>query len=98
MATYLRYTRALDFFATPDYNYLRQLFWDIFERKQFVDDGVYDWSKVCACGLSPATRSVCMCFSHAYMQTQAAGAAKAEARDDAAAALATPLARPAQGK
>lgn len=45
VATYLRYTRALDFFATPDYNYLRQLFWDIFERKQFVDDGVYDWSK-----------------------------------------------------
>jgi hypothetical protein len=47
VATYLRYCRALDFFATPDYNYLRQLFWDVFERKQFKDDGIYDWTKVC---------------------------------------------------
>lgn len=46
VATYLRYCRSLDFFQTPDYNYLRQLFWDVFEREQFKDDGVYDWTKV----------------------------------------------------
>eukprot|EP00040_Diaphanoeca_grandis_P022103 m.118247 g.118247 ORF g.118247 m.118247 type:complete len:375 (+) comp28646_c0_seq1:451-1575(+) len=46
VATYLRYSRSLDFFQTPDYNYLRQLFWDVFEREKFKDDGVYDWTKV----------------------------------------------------
>lgn len=46
IGTYLRYCRALDFFQVPDYNYLRQLFWDVFEREQFKDDGVYDWTKV----------------------------------------------------
>lgn len=46
IGTYLRYCRSLDFFQTPDYNYLRQLFWDVFNREQFDDDGVYDWTKV----------------------------------------------------
>lgn len=46
IGTYLRYCRSLDFFQTPDYNYLRQLFWDIFERSRFKDDGVYDWTKI----------------------------------------------------
>jgi hypothetical protein len=46
IGTYLRYCRSLDFFQTPDYNYLRQLFWDVFNREQFEDDGVYDWTKV----------------------------------------------------
>eukprot|EP00041_Stephanoeca_diplocostata_P014882 m.281509 g.281509 ORF g.281509 m.281509 type:complete len:381 (+) comp19840_c0_seq1:355-1497(+) len=46
IGTYLRYCRSLDFFQTPDYNYLRQLFWDVFERSRFKDDGVYDWTKV----------------------------------------------------
>lgn len=46
VGTYLHYCRSLDFFQTPDYNYLRQLFWDVFEREQFKDDGVYDWTKV----------------------------------------------------
>jgi len=49
----LRYCRSLDFFQTPDYNYLRQLFWDVFNREQFDDDGVYDWTKVCSNLLCP---------------------------------------------
>lgn len=53
VATYLRYCRSLDFFQTPDYNYLRQLFWDVFEREQFKDDGVYDWTKVPAKAANP---------------------------------------------
>lgn len=43
-ATYLRYVRRLDFFETPDYNYLRKLFQDLFDRKGFSDDGVFDWT------------------------------------------------------
>ena len=44
MATYLRYVRRLDFFETPDYNYLRKLFQDLFDRMGYIDDGVYDWT------------------------------------------------------
>lgn len=44
MCTYLRYVRRLDFFETPDYNYLRKLFQDLFERKGFKDDGIFDWT------------------------------------------------------
>ena len=44
MGTYLRYVRRLDFFETPDYNYLRKLFQDLFERKGYKDDGVFDWT------------------------------------------------------
>ena len=44
MATYLHYVRRLDFFETPDYNYLRKLFQDLFERKGFVNDGDFDWT------------------------------------------------------
>eukprot|EP00039_Didymoeca_costata_P028286 m.20571 g.20571 ORF g.20571 m.20571 type:complete len:377 (-) comp6878_c0_seq2:1366-2496(-) len=46
VATYLRYCRTLDFFQLPDYEYLRHLFWDIFEREGYKDDGVYDWTKI----------------------------------------------------
>eukprot|EP00051_Salpingoeca_urceolata_P010290 m.125316 g.125316 ORF g.125316 m.125316 type:complete len:375 (+) comp16649_c2_seq1:162-1286(+) len=42
---YLHYCRTLDFFQLPDYNYLRQLWWDMFESQGFKDDGVYDWTK-----------------------------------------------------
>lgn len=41
---YLRYVRRLDFFETPDYEYLRKLFQDLFERKGYVDDGEFDWT------------------------------------------------------
>ncbi|XP_017766456.1 PREDICTED: casein kinase I isoform X3 [Eufriesea mexicana] len=44
MATYLRYVRRLDFFETPDYEYLRNLFHDLYERWGFVDDGEFDWT------------------------------------------------------
>ena len=48
VGTYLRYCRTLDFFQKPDYNYLRQLFWDICEQNGFKDDGIYDWSPASA--------------------------------------------------
>ena len=44
MATYLRYVRRLDFFETPDYDYLRKLFQDLCDRKGYVDDGEFDWT------------------------------------------------------
>ncbi|KAL6436914.1 hypothetical protein ACFW04_004927 [Cataglyphis niger] len=44
MATYLRYVRRLDFFETPDYEYLRKLFHDLYERRGFVNDGEFDWT------------------------------------------------------
>lgn len=44
MATYLRYVRRLDFFETPDYEYLRKLFQDLFERRGYVDDSEFDWT------------------------------------------------------
>lgn len=44
MATYLRYVRRLDFFETPDYDYLRKLFCDLCERKGYVDDSEFDWT------------------------------------------------------
>ncbi|XP_037038418.1 casein kinase I isoform X1 [Bradysia coprophila] len=43
-STYLRYVRRLDFFETPDYDYLRRLFQDLFDRKGYVDDGEFDWT------------------------------------------------------
>ncbi|KAL0271696.1 UNVERIFIED_CONTAM: hypothetical protein PYX00_008708 [Menopon gallinae] len=44
MATYLRYVRRLDFFETPDYEYLRSLFQELFDRRGYVDDGEFDWT------------------------------------------------------
>lgn len=44
MATYLRYVRRLDFFETPNYDYLRKLFQDLFEKKSYVNDGEFDWT------------------------------------------------------
>lgn len=43
MATYLRYVRRLDFFEKPDYDYLRKLFTDLFDRNSYVFDYEYDW-------------------------------------------------------
>lgn len=50
MATYLRYVRHLDFFETPDYDYLRKLFTDLYERMGFgtvpqnIETPEFDWS------------------------------------------------------
>ncbi|XP_039271725.2 casein kinase I-like isoform X1 [Styela clava] len=44
MATYLRYVRHLDFFETPDYDYLRKLFTDLYERMGYPHDNEFDWS------------------------------------------------------
>ncbi|XP_034948985.1 casein kinase I isoform X1 [Chelonus insularis] len=45
LATYLRYVRRLDFFETPDYEYLRKLFEDLYFRMGYVDDGFeFDWT------------------------------------------------------
>ncbi|KAM7134906.1 casein kinase I isoform 1-T5 [Macrochelys suwanniensis] len=44
MATYLRYVRRLDFFEKPDYDYLRKLFTDLFDRSGYVFDYEYDWA------------------------------------------------------
>ncbi|XP_065188761.1 casein kinase I-like [Sycon ciliatum] len=44
MSTYLRYVRRLDFYETPDYDYLRKLFRDLFDRKGYSDDGTFDWT------------------------------------------------------
>uniref|UniRef100_A0A8C7QFZ5 non-specific serine/threonine protein kinase n=1 Tax=Oncorhynchus mykiss TaxID=8022 RepID=A0A8C7QFZ5_ONCMY len=43
MATYLRYVRRLDFFEKPDYDYLRKLFTELFDRNGYVFDYEYDW-------------------------------------------------------
>lgn len=54
-ATYLRYVRRLDFFETPDYDYLRRLFQDLFDRKGYVDDGEFDWTgKTLVCDIAYA--------------------------------------------
>ncbi len=44
LAMYLRYVRRLDFFEKPDYTYLKKLFQDLFDRKGYVEDGVFDWT------------------------------------------------------
>lgn len=42
-ATYLRYVRRLDFFETPDYDYLRRLFTDLMEKMSYESDWQFDW-------------------------------------------------------
>ncbi|XP_077989516.1 casein kinase I-like isoform X2 [Glandiceps talaboti] len=44
MATYLRYVRRLDFFETPDYDYLRKIFLDLMDRKGWMNDYEFDWT------------------------------------------------------
>lgn len=43
-ATYLRYVRRLDFFETPDYDYLYSLFRNLFDKKGYKEDGEFDWT------------------------------------------------------
>ncbi|XP_030049412.1 casein kinase I isoform X5 [Microcaecilia unicolor] len=44
MAAYLRYVRRLDFFEKPDYDYLKKLLTDLFDRKGYMFDYEYDWT------------------------------------------------------
>lgn len=43
-AQYMRYVRQLEFFETPDYEYLRKLFSNLFQKKGYIDDNVFDWT------------------------------------------------------
>lgn len=42
--SYLEYCRSLQFCDTPDYNYLRKLFRDLFARLEYKWDYLYDWA------------------------------------------------------
>jgi len=44
-AMYLRYVRRLDFFETPDYNYLHKLFMDVMDRNSWTCDWSFDWTE-----------------------------------------------------
>ncbi|RZF36315.1 hypothetical protein LSTR_LSTR006579 [Laodelphax striatellus] len=44
VGNFLRYARRLDFFDKPDYELLRKTFRELFERKGYTDDGIYDWT------------------------------------------------------
>lgn len=43
MVDYFRYVRRLEFEDRPDYSYLRGLFRKALERKNMVEDGIFDW-------------------------------------------------------
>ncbi|KAJ8965144.1 hypothetical protein NQ314_004369 [Rhamnusium bicolor] len=44
MAIYLKYVRKLEFSETPDYEYLRKLFKDLYTKKGYTEDGIFDWT------------------------------------------------------
>ena len=44
LSTYLRYVRRLDFFETPDYDYLRKLFIDLMAKNGWECDWEFDWT------------------------------------------------------
>ena len=43
-STYLRYTRQLDFFELPDYNYVRGLFTGLMAANGWQCDWDFDWA------------------------------------------------------
>ena len=45
-SNYLGYCRSLRFDDRPDYQYLRQLFRNLFHRQGFTHDYLYDWNKI----------------------------------------------------
>ena len=44
MATYMTYCRNLGFEETPNYDYLRRLFRDLYNKCCFEFDFIYDWT------------------------------------------------------
>lgn len=44
MALYMRHCRNLGFDATPNYDYLRRLFKDLYNKCQFEFDFIFDWT------------------------------------------------------
>jgi len=45
-ANYLRYVRGLQFKQEPDYHKLKSQFIRLFEKLNFIDDGLYDWDYI----------------------------------------------------
>ncbi|KAJ2895072.1 Casein kinase I isoform delta [Zalerion maritima] len=43
-AKYIKYVRSLDFDKQPDYSYIRNIFRNLFYRRGFRYDNVYDWT------------------------------------------------------
>lgn len=44
----MKYVRNLDFFETPDYDFLRKMFRELYMKKGYPDDGIFEWTgKVC---------------------------------------------------
>jgi len=43
VAAYVRYVRRLDFFETPDYQYLVKLFSDLMSKNGWQCDWEFDW-------------------------------------------------------
>ena len=43
LSKYLYYVRRLDFFETPDYDYLRQLFTNVLANSGWDCDWEFDW-------------------------------------------------------
>lgn len=44
VTTYMKYVRNLDFFETPDYDFLRKMLRDLYIKKGYPDDGVFEWT------------------------------------------------------
>ncbi|XP_066259461.1 casein kinase I-like [Euwallacea similis] len=42
--TYMKYVRNLDFFETPDYDFLRKMFRDLYIKEGYLDDGIFGWT------------------------------------------------------
>ena len=65
-STYLRYTRQLDFFELPDYNYVRGLFTGLMAANGWQCDWDFDWASrhtVCLpCSMQSPRCSCLQCF------------------------------------
>ncbi|XP_066158982.1 casein kinase I-like isoform X2 [Euwallacea fornicatus] len=44
VSTYMKYVRNLDFFETPDYDFMRKIFRDLYIKEGYLDDGIFGWT------------------------------------------------------